>query len=236
MDVKIEASWKEVLKNEFTKSYFLQAVTHLKTERATGTIIYPPGPFIFNAFDKTPFDKLKVVILGQDPYHGAGQAMGLSFSVPDGVPPPPSLMNIYKELNHDIGMPIPTTGNLTKWAEQGVLLLNAILTVRANDPASHCKIGWMEFTDAVIRKISDEKKGVIFLLWGRFAQEKQVLIDETKHFVLKAAHPSPFSANNGFFGCKHFSRTNELLMKQGLDPIDWIITPSAKSPEQKIAE
>ena len=233
MDVKIEASWKNVLKNEFNKPYFLQAVTHLKTERAIGTLIYPPGPLIFNAFDKTPFDLLKVVILGQDPYHGAGQAMGLSFSVPDGVPPPPSLVNIYKELHHDIGMPIPTTGNLTKWAEQGVLLLNAILTVRANDPASHSKIGWMEFTDAVIRKISEEKKGVVFLLWGRFAQEKQVLIDETKHFVLKAAHPSPFSANNGFFGCKHFSRTNELLMKQGLDPIDWIITPPGDLPEQK---
>lgn len=233
MDVKIEESWKKVLKNEFTKPYFLQAVTHLKTERAIGTVIYPPGPLIFNAFDKTPFDRLKVVILGQDPYHGAGQAMGLSFSVPDGVPAPPSLVNIYKELNRDIGMPIPTTGNLTKWAEQGVLLLNAILTVRANDPASHSKIGWMEFTDAVIRKISEEKKGVVFLLWGRFAQEKQVLIDETKHFVLKAAHPSPFSANNGFFGCKHFSRTNELLMKQGLDPIDWIITPPGNLPEQK---
>ena len=233
MDVKIEASWKNVLKNEFNKPYFLQVVTHLKTERAIGTLIYPPGPLIFNAFDKTPFDRLKVVILGQDPYHGAGQAMGLSFSVPDGVPPPPSLVNIYKELHHDIGMPIPTTGNLTKWAEQGVLLLNAILTVRANDPASHSKIGWMEFTDAVIRKISEEKKGVVFLLWGRFAQEKQVLIDETKHFVLKAAHPSPFSANNGFFGCKHFSRTNELLMKQGLDPIDWIITPPGNLPEQK---
>ena len=233
MDVKIEASWKNVLKNEFNKPYFLQVVTHLKTERAIGTLIYPPGPLIFNAFDKTPFDRLKVVILGQDPYHGAGQAMGLSFSVPDGVPPPPSLVNIYKELHHDIGMPIPTTGNLTKWAEQGVLLLNAILTVRANDPASHSKIGWMEFTDAVIRKISEEKKGVVFLLWGRFAQEKQVLIDETKHFVLKAAHPSPFSANNGFFGSKHFSRTNELLMKQGLDPIDWIITPPGDLPEQK---
>lgn len=164
---------------------------------------------------------MKVVILGQDPYHGAGQAHGLSFSVPAGVPPPPSLVNIYKELNKDIGMPIPKTGDLTKWAKQGVLLLNAVLTVRANEPASHAKIGWMDFTDAVIRKISDEKQGIIFLLWGRFAQEKQILIDETKHHVLKAAHPSPFSADKGFFGCKHFSRTNELLMKQGLSPIDW---------------
>lgn len=186
-------------------------------------VIYPPGSLIFNAFDKTPFHKVKVVILGQDPYHGPKQAMGLSFSVPDGIPPPPSLVNIYKELNKDVGMTIPLTGNLTKWAEQGVLLLNAVLTVRANDPASHSKIGWMEFTNAVIKKISDEKKGVVFLLWGKFAQEKQVLIDETKHYVLKAAHPSPFSAFNGFFGCKHFSKTNELLMNQGLDPINWAI-------------
>lgn len=224
MDVKIEASWKDVLKNEFSKPYFLQVVTHLKTERATGAVIYPPGKQIFNAFDVTPFDKVKVVILGQDPYHGAGQAHGLSFSVPDGIKPPPSLVNIYKELQNDIGMPIPVSGNLTRWAEQGVLLLNAVLTVRANEPASHAKIGWMDFTDAVIRKISDEKKGVIFLLWGRFAQDKQVLIDETRHHVLKAAHPSPFSADKGFFGCKHFSRANELLIKQGLAPIDWTIS------------
>ena len=221
MDVKIEASWKEVLKHEFTKPYFLQVATHLKTERATGALVYPPGQMIFNAFNTTPFEQVKVVILGQDPYHGPGQAMGLSFSVPDGVPPPPSLGNIYKELLADIGLPIPKTGNLTKWAQQGVFLLNAILTVRSNEPASHAKIGWMDFTDAVIRKISDEKKGVVFLLWGKFAQEKQVLIDETKHFVLKASHPSPFSADKGFFGCKHFSKTNALLMKQGLDAIDW---------------
>ena len=223
MDVKIEPSWKEVLNQEFTKPYFLQTVLHLKTERETGAVIYPPGSLIFNAFDKTPFDKVKVVILGQDPYHGPKQAMGLSFSVPDGVPPPPSLVNIFKELQSDIGMPIPSTGNLTKWAEQGVLLLNAVLTVRANEPASHSKIGWMDFTNAVIKKISDEKKGIVFLLWGKFAQEKQVLIDETKHHVLKAAHPSPFSAHTGFFGCKHFSRTNDLLMKAGIDPVDWSI-------------
>lgn len=221
MDVKIEDSWKAVLQNEFTKPYFLQIVTHLKTERAGGKIIYPPGSLIFNAFNKTPLDKVKVVLLGQDPYHGTGQAMGLSFSVPDGINPPPSLINIYKELNSDIGMKIPATGNLTRWAEQGVLLLNAALTVRANEPASHSKIGWMDFTDAVIKKISDEKIGVVFLLWGRFAQDKQSLIDETKHFVLKAAHPSPFSADKGFFGCRHFSKTNQLLMQQGLDPIDW---------------
>lgn len=223
MDVKIEASWKEMLKHEFTKPYFLQVATHLKTERATGATVYPPGNLIFNAFNTTPFDEVKVVILGQDPYHGTGQAHGLSFSVPDGVPPPPSLVNIYKELNKDIGLPIPKTGNLTKWAKQGVFLLNAILTVRANEPASHAKIGWMDFTDAVIKKISAEKKGVVFLLWGKFAQEKQVLIDETKHSVLKAAHPSPFSADKGFFGCKHFSRTNKLLMDQGMDAIDWAI-------------
>jgi uracil-DNA glycosylase len=164
-----------------------------------------------------------VVILGQDPYHGSGQAMGLSFSVPKGIKPPPSLVNIFKELKSDIGLPIPTNGDLTPWAKQGVLLLNAVLTVRENEPASHAKIGWMHFTDAVIKKISDDKKGVVFLLWGKFAEQKQILIDETKHFVLKAAHPSPFSADKGFFGCKHFSKTNELLAKQGLQVIDWHI-------------
>ena len=227
MDVKMESSWKEALKNEFTKSYFLEIVTFLKTERSAGKIIYPPGPLIFNAFNQTPFDKVRVVILGQDPYHNPGQAHGLSFSVPTGIKPPPSLVNIYKEIQKDIGIDMPAEyGNLTKWAEQGVLLLNAILTVRANDPASHSKIGWMEFTDAVIKKISDQKEGVIFLLWGKFAQDKQFLIDETKHFILKAAHPSPFSADKGFFGCKHFSKTNELLTRQGLAPIDWkLLTP-----------
>ena len=164
-----------------------------------------------------------MVILGQDPYHGSGQAMGLSFSVPKGVKPPPSLVNIFKELKSDIGLPIPTNGDLTPWAKQGVLLLNAVLTVRENEPASHAKIGWMDFTDAVIKKLSDEKKGIVFLLWGKFAEQKQILIDETKHFVLKAAHPSPFSADKGFFGCKHFSKTNELLAKQGLQVIDWHI-------------
>lgn len=221
MDVKIEQSWKEVLHNEFSKPYFQQITAHLKTEKATGATIYPPGPLIFNAFDKTPFDNVKVVLLGQDPYHGKGQAMGLSFSVPDGVKPPPSLENIFKELHSDIGMPIPHTGNLTKWAEQGVFLLNAILTVRAKEPASHQKIGWQQFTDRVIQILSDEKEGVVFLLWGKFAQEKQVLIDATKHHILKAAHPSPYSADKGFFGCRHFSKTNQLLAKEGKDPIDW---------------
>jgi uracil-DNA glycosylase len=221
MDVKIEESWKEVLKDEFAKSYFQQAVTFIKTEKAQGKTIYPPGSMIFNAFDQTPYDKVKVVLLGQDPYHGYGQAHGLSFSVPDGVNPPPSLLNIFKELQSDVGMPMPKTGNLTKWAEQGVLLLNAVLTVRANEAASHAKIGWMDFTNSVISKISDEKEGIVFLLWGKFAQEKQLLIDETKHYVLKAAHPSPFSADKGFFGCRHFSKTNNYLVKQGKDPIDW---------------
>ncbi|UAY51098.1 uracil-DNA glycosylase [Ferruginibacter albus] len=227
MDVQIEASWKKVLKDEFTKPYFLEIVTFLKTEKAAGKTIYPPGPLIFNAFNQTTFDKVKVVILGQDPYHGPGQAHGLSFSVPNGIKPPPSLVNIYKEIEKDIGVAMPLQyGNLTHWAEQGVLLLNAVLTVRANEPASHAKIGWMNFTDAVIRKLSEEKEGVVFLLWGRFAQDKQTLIDETKHHVLKAAHPSPFSADKGFFGCKHFSKTNEFLTRQGSEPIDWkLLTP-----------
>jgi uracil-DNA glycosylase len=223
MEVKIEASWKEVLSNVFKSTYFLQTAAHIKTELATGANIFPAGNAIFNAFNQTPFNDVKVVILGQDPYHGSGQAMGLSFSVPKGVKPPPSLVNIFKELKSDIGLPIPTNGDLTPWAKQGVLLLNAVLTVRENEPASHAKIGWMHFTDAVIRKISDEKKGIVFLLWGKFAEQKQVLIDETKHFVLKAAHPSPFSADKGFFGSKHFSKTNELLAKQGLQVIDWHI-------------
>lgn len=227
MDVKIEASWKEVLKDEFSKPYFQQIVVFLKTEKAAGKTIYPPGPLIFNAFNQTPFNKVTVVVLGQDPYHGNGQAHGLSFSVPNGVNPPPSLVNIFKEIQSDIGVAMPKEyGNLTKWAEQGVLLLNAALTVRAGEPFSHAKIGWAEFTDAVIRKISDEKEGVVFLLWGKFAQEKQALIDETRHFVLKAAHPSPFSADKGFFGCKHFSKTNDLLTRQGRSPIDWkLLTP-----------
>jgi uracil-DNA glycosylase len=221
MDVQIEESWKKVLKEEFEKPYFQHIITFLKAEKATGKVIYPPGPLIFNAFKQTPFDKLEVVLLGQDPYHNQGQAHGLSFSVPDGVPKPPSLVNIFKELHNDLGINIPESGNLEKWARQGVLLLNASLTVRQNEPGSHAKIGWLQFTDSVIRKISDEKEGIVFLLWGKFAQEKQALIDETKHFVLKAAHPSPYSANNGFFGCRHFSMTNELLMKQHKSPIDW---------------
>lgn len=221
MDVKIEEGWKNVLQSEFSKPYFQNAVAFIKAERAQGKTVYPPGPLIFNAFDKTPFNTVKLVLLGQDPYHGYGQAHGLSFSVPDGIRPPPSLINIFKELHSDIGMPIPKTGNLTKWATQGVLLLNSVLTVRANEAASHAKIGWMEFTDAVIHKISEEKEGVVFLLWGRFAQEKQGLIDQTRHHVLKAAHPSPFSVEKGFFGCKHFSKANDYLVNQGQTPINW---------------
>jgi len=221
MDVKIGDSWKAVLKNEFTKNYFQSVVTHLKTERMAGQTIYPPGSLIFNAFNTTPFENVKVVLLGQDPYHNPGQAMGLSFSVPKGINPPPSLINIFKELKSDTGMPIPSHGNLCSWAEQGVLLLNASLTVRMNEPNSHAKIGWADFTDAVIKKISDQKENVVFLLWGKFAQDKQVLIDETKHLVLKAAHPSPFSVEKGFYGCRHFSKTNEYLVSNGIDPINW---------------
>jgi len=227
MDVKIEPSWKAELKEEFKKPYFLQIATFLKTEKALNKVIYPPGTLIFNAFNQTPFNKLKVVIIGQDPYHGAGQAHGLSFSVQNGIKPPPSLVNIYKEIQRDIGIAMPKEyGNLTNWAQQGVLLLNAALTVRDGEPFSHAKFGWADFTDSVIQKISDKKKGVVFLLWGKFAQDKQVLIDETKHHVLKAAHPSPFSADKGFFGCRHFSKTNEFLVKEGHQPIDWkLLTP-----------
>lgn len=223
MDVKIEESWKNVLKAEFSKSYFENIVAFLKTEKAQGKIIYPPGSLIFNAFEKTPFNKLKVLLLGQDPYHGQGQAMGLSFSVPKGIRQPPSLINIFKELHDDVGTPIPTTGDLTPWAEQGVMLLNAALTVRAGEPNSHAKTGWHQFTDAVIKKVSDEKEGIVFLLWGAFAHQKQELIDQSKHHVLKAAHPSPYSADKGFFGCRHFSKTNEYLVKQKQQPIDWAL-------------
>ena len=221
MEVDIEESWKIAISNLFDKPYFNQITAHLKTERALKRIIYPKGSLIFNAFKQTPFDKVKVVILGQDPYHNPEQAMGLSFSVPDGTKIPPSLMNMYKELNKDIGMPIPTTGNLTNWANQGVLLLNSVLTVRANEPASHAKVGWMNFTDDIIQILSNEKKHLVFILWGNFAQQKQIYIDATKHKILKAAHPSPFSAYNGFFGCKHFSATNEYLVEHHQNPIDW---------------
>jgi uracil-DNA glycosylase len=223
MEIKMETSWKNALSDLFDKPYFSQIADHLKAEKALNTTIYPSGGLIFNAFNLTPYDKVKVIILGQDPYHNPHQAMGLSFSVPDGIKPPPSLVNIFKELHKDIGMPIPSSGNLSAWAKQGVLLLNAVLTVRANEPASHAKIGWTKFTDDLILSLSSQKKGLVFILWGNFAQEKIKLIDSSKHKILKAAHPSPFSAYNGFFGCKHFSATNEYLVKNNIDPIDWAI-------------
>ena len=223
MDVKIEASWKAVLSKEFEQPYFYQIVNFLKEEKRNGKIIYPAGPDIFHAFETTPFDKVKVVILGQDPYHNPNQAHGLAFSVQKGISTPPSLINIYKEIKEDIGCNIPTHGHLEKWAQQGVLLLNAALTVQAHQPMSHSKIGWHEFTNDVIRTISDQKEHVVFLLWGSFARSKQELIDKSKHLILTAAHPSPLSAHNGFFGCRHFSKANAWLMQHGIQPIDWSI-------------
>jgi uracil-DNA glycosylase len=217
---QIEESWKEVLASEFSNSYFMELKEFLTEEKAKYTV-YPQGSKIFNAFQLTPFNQVKVVILGQDPYHGPGQAHGLCFSVPRGIPPPPSLVNIFKEIEKDLGIPIPAEGNLEKWARQGVLLLNATLTVRANQPGSHQKKGWEIFTHAVISRLSEKRVGLIFLLWGKFAQEKESLIDTNRHYILKAAHPSPFSAYNGFFGCRHFSKTNEILRKHGLEEINW---------------
>ena len=222
MEVRIEQSWKNALADEFGKPYFESLVRFLHKEKAEGQKIFPPGGQIFRAFELTPLDKLKVVILGQDPYHGYGQAHGLSFSVPEGVPAPPSLKNIFKEIETDLGIHMSGYPNLEKWARQGVLLLNAVLTVRAGAAASHSKIGWEEFTDAVIRHISDNCEGVVFLLWGNFARSKSVLIDRSKHHVLEAAHPSPL-ARGAFFGCRHFSQTNTLLKAQGKAPIDWVL-------------
>lgn len=220
--VKIEASWKEALKEEFSKAYFGTIKEKIIADKSAGKKVYPPGPLIFNAFNLTPLEQVKVVILGQDPYHKPGEAMGLSFSVPQGVRTPPSLVNIYKEINRDIGHDIPPHGDLTSWAQQGVLLINSMLTVVERSPGSHKSIGWQEFTDAVIRRLSDLREGVIFLLWGRFAQGKAPLIDKSKHHVLMAAHPSPL-ARNAFSGCSHFSKTNELLINQGKSPINWQI-------------
>jgi uracil-DNA glycosylase len=217
---RIEASWKAILLDEFNKDYFKELKQFLLQEKQQH-IIYPSGKEIFNAFNCTPFEKLKVVILGQDPYHGKGQAHGLSFSVPFGIKPPPSLKNIFKELKADLDIPIAESGNLTSWAKQGVLLLNATLTVRAKQAGSHQNKGWGNFTDAVISSLSENKEALIFLLWGKFAQNKTSLIDSEKHHILTAAHPSPFSAYSGFFGCKHFSKTNEILNKNGLETIDW---------------
>lgn len=220
MDVKIEEQWKEVLKEEFEKDYFKNLVEYLHREKREGKVIYPPGPLIFNAFKLTPFNEVKVVIIGQDPYHAPGQAHGLSFSVPAGVPPPPSLKTIYQEIENDLHIKLHKNGNLEGWARQGVFLLNASLTVRAGAPTSHSNIGWIEFTDAVIKAISDRKQGVVFLLWGNYAKGKRCLIDQSKHYVLEAAHPSPL-ARGAFFGCRHFSKCNQLLETQGLTPIDW---------------
>ncbi len=220
MEVRIEESWKNALAGEFGKPYFESLVRFLHSEKAAGQTIYPPGSQIFRAFELTPLDNLKVVILGQDPYHGPGQAHGLSFSVSAGVPAPPSLKNIFKEIESDLGVKMSGYPDLEKWARQGVLLLNAVLTVRAGQPTSHSKIGWQEFTDAVIRYISDNCEGVVFLLWGNFARTKSALIDHSKHHVLEAAHPSPL-ARGAFFGCRHFSQTNALLASRGLRPIDW---------------
>lgn len=220
MNVRIEASWKEALKEEFEKDYF-KALTEFVKKEYVSAKVYPPPKFVFNAFELCPFDKVEVVILGQDPYHGAGQAHGLSFSVPEKVRIPPSLQNIYKEIKNDVGGEIPTSGNLEHWAKQGVLLLNATLTVRAGIAGSHQHKGWEEFTDAVIRTISEKKEHVVFILWGRYAREKKSLIDAEKHLILESAHPSPFSAT-AFFGCKHFSQTNEYLKKWGRREIKWI--------------
>lgn len=221
MDVQIEQSWKDVLQPEFDKPYFAEIVSFLKAEKQAGKIIYPAGNNIFNAFNTTPFSNVKVVILGQDPYHNPNQAHGLSFSVQDGIAPPPSLVNIYKELHTDIGMQRPTHGNLQKWAEQGVLLLNASLTVEQNKPMSHSKIGWHEFTNNVIKILSEQKENLVFMLWGGFAKSKMSMIDSSKHNILMAAHPSPLSAHNGFFGCKHFSKANSWLEQHGIPPINW---------------
>jgi len=217
---EIEESWGEVLKDEFDSLYFIKLKSFL-TEEKKEYHIYPKGSQIFAAFNHTPIARIKAVILGQDPYHGEGQAHGLSFSVPDGVRIPPSLKNIFKELSDDIGINAPSSGNLEKWAEHGVLLLNATLTVRKGDAGSHQGKGWELLTDKVIKSISELRSGVVFLLWGKFAQDKANLIDTTKHFVLKAPHPSPFSVYRGFYGCKHFSKANKLLIKNGLEPINW---------------
>ncbi len=220
-NVQIEPSWKEALQNEFQQPYFETIVEFLKREKAADKTIYPPGPLIFNAYNTTPFDRVKVVILGQDPYHNPKQAMGLSFSVPKGVTPPPSLKNIFKELRDSLDIPPPDHGDLTHWAEQGVFLLNAILTVERNQPTSHQKVGWQNFTDATIQTLSDKREHLVFMLWGAYARKKKALIDTAKHLVLESAHPSPYSADSGFFGNGHFAKANEYLQQHGMEPIDW---------------
>lgn len=220
MDVKISESWKNLLQEEFNKPYFEELTRFVKSEYSAGQV-FPAGRNIFRAFDKCPFDKLKVVIIGQDPYHGVGQANGLCFSVDDGVQYPPSLQNIFKEIHDDIGSPIPSSGNLDRWAEQGVLLLNAVLTVRAHQAASHAGRGWEQFTDAVVRTIAQRKEGVVYMLWGNYAQRKGQIADPERNLILKSVHPSPLSVYRGFFGCKHFSKANDYLIKSGKEPIVW---------------
>lgn len=220
MDVKIEAGWRNRLRPEFEKEYFARLAEYVKEEYRTKTV-YPPGSLIFNAFNLSPFDKIKAVIIGQDPYHGPGQAHGLCFSVREGVDFPPSLVNIFKEIESDLGISPPSSGNLERWASQGVLLLNATLTVRAHTAGSHQKKGWEEFTDAAIRLLNIEKKNLVFFLWGAYALKKGEAIDESKHLVLKSAHPSPLSAYRGFLGNKHFSRCNEYLLQHGIEPVKW---------------
>lgn len=219
MDVRIEESWKEQLQEEFNKDYFIRLTDFVREEYSTKKI-FPPAKLIFNAFDHTPFDKVKVVILGQDPYHNDGQAHGLSFSVNDGVRIPPSLVNIFKEINDDLGIPVPRSGNLTRWADQGVLLLNATLTVEAHKAGSHQNKGWEQFTDAAISRLNENRENIVFLLWGAYAQKKAAFIDTSKHLVLKAPHPSPL-ARGGFAGSRHFSLTNEYLVSKGIEPINW---------------
>ncbi len=219
--IKLEAGWKAVLRDEFDKPYMRQLSEFLRQEKAAGKVVFPPGPLIFNALNSTPLDRVKVVILGQDPYHGPGQAHGLCFSVQPGVPTPPSLQNIYKELKRDLNIDIPRHGYLQHWAEQGVLLLNTSLTVEQGNAGSHAAKGWQPFTDRIIEVVSEQRPHLVFLLWGSHAQGKQKLIDATKHLVLKSAHPSPLSAHRGFNGNGHFSRTNKYLQQQGLEPIDW---------------
>lgn len=219
MDVKIEATWKAQLSEEFEKDYFIKLTDFIRNEYQTKQI-FPPAKLIFNAFDHTPFDKVKVVILGQDPYHNIGQAQGLSFSVNDGVKTPPSLVNIFKEINTDLGVEIPKSGNLTRWADQGILLLNATLTVEAHKAGSHQNKGWETFTDAAIAKLNNNRENIVFLLWGSYAQKKAAFIDTQKHLILSAPHPSPL-ARGAFFGCKHFSKTNEYLASKGLSSIEW---------------
>ena len=220
MDVQIEESWKQILSAEFEKDYFRQLTDFVRNEYRS-TTVYPPGKLIFNAFNLCPFEQVKVVIIGQDPYHGPGQAHGLCFSVNDNVPFPPSLRNIFKEIQDDLGKPIPESGNLTRWAKQGVLLLNATLTVRAHQAGSHQRRGWEEFTDAAIRALAEQRDHLVFILWGAYAQKKGAFIDRSRHLVLTSVHPSPLSAHNGFFGNRHFSRANEYLQQHGQTPIEW---------------